>query len=293
MSYLTVSWRPAAAALAALAIAALWLLGAGSSQAGNGGSVVITPASAEVGEGGTTTVNVDVTAPPSGLSIWIVEIAYDPTVVEVNTVSGNDDCSVEMLDFPGGVAGAAGCAAKDSNSDTTNDTAVAFGGWVENDGGTATGFSGTKTVASFTFKAVGSVGEDSPLTVTVTSFLGPNAEDNTPGTTNGLITIIEQQGVQVIWGDINCSGGINLGDAIGIARDLVDLPLTPTPPADCPDMDQAITVDGNAQTWGDITCSNGLGLGDAIGIARHLVSLTVTQGSPCPTVGSTVTVIES
>ena len=48
MSYLKAIWlRPAAGALVVLAVAALWLMGADTTEAGNPGSVVITPASAK------------------------------------------------------------------------------------------------------------------------------------------------------------------------------------------------------------------------------------------------------
>jgi hypothetical protein len=43
------------------------------------------------------------------------------------------------------------------------------------------------------------------------------------------------------WQDINCSGGVSLGDAIGIARFLVSLDVNK--PADCPDVGETVQVE--------------------------------------------------
>ena len=288
MSYIKATWwRPAAGALVALAIAALWLMGATASNAAGAGSITLDPQDGQVGAGGTLDVKVNVEPPAAGLSIWIVEISYDPTKVQVDTSGGNPVCG--SLDIPGGVAGAAGCATKDTNTDGKMDTAVAFGGWVQNNGGTAVGFTDTKQVADFTFRAVGNVGDMSSLHISVTSFLDPTGASTTPTANDGSITIIQQQGETHVWGDINCDGSISLGDAIGIARFLVSLTVNQTQP--CPAMGAAITVDSNPQHWADINCDGTVTLGDSIGIARNLVSLTVNQTQPCPAMGSSVQVV--
>jgi TolB protein len=91
------------------------------------------------------------------------------------------------------------------------------------------------------------------------------------------------------WGDGDCGGAVNLGDAIGIARHLVSLPVSQED--DCPGLGSNVTVDGTSRLWQDIDCSGGVSLGDAIGIARHLVSLPVNKADPqCADVGETVAI---
>lgn len=288
MSYTKVTWwRPAtAAALLALAAVAVWLAIAGSSaRAGGDGSVFIDPALAEVGPGGTTTVDVVVTPPDTTLSIWIIEIEYDPAVVQVADDGGNPDC--DSLNIPGGVAGAAGCATKDTGGGPEDDTAVAFGGWVENVGGEAVGFDTEMTVASFTFEAVGDIGESSPLTVSVTAFLDPAGEEPVPAEADGQINIIEIVGDQRTWPDTNCDTNLNIGDAINVARKQVNLPVTTN---GCPTLGVDVTADGTPRKYGDTNCDNLVNIGDAINIARKQVNLPVdTHG--CPTLGSQVIIV--
>lgn len=288
MSYPKVSWlKPAAGLLVVLAVAALWLMGANTTEAGNGGSVVITPASAQVGAGGTTTVNVDVTAPAGGLSVWIVEIGYDPAVVQVDTINSDPNC--QSQDIPnsagqGTLVQANGCAVKG----TPANTAVALGAWVKNVGGSATGWDGTHTIASFTFKAVGTAGQSSPLTITVgpNNFLLPDGTPATPTTTNGLITITA--GTTRIFGDADCSGAVDIGDAINIQRKIASLSVNKG--AGCPDIGANVMINGVQRAWGDVDCSGAVDIGDAINEQRSIASLSVNKGAGCPTIGDNVTV---
>jgi hypothetical protein len=148
-----------------------------------GGSVFLQPASVDVEPGGSADVDLVIDPPSETVSIWIYEVEYDPAVVEVT------DCSTAALTFPPDVAGAAGCATKDTNADGIDDTAVAFGGWVENVGGTARGFDTQQVVATFTFHAIGDAGDSTVLGLTQTSLLGPNAEDLSPPLSDGEINI--------------------------------------------------------------------------------------------------------
>jgi hypothetical protein len=95
--------------------------------------------------------------------------------------------------------------------------------------------------------------------------------------------------IELTWGDGDCGGAVNLGDAIGIARHLVSLPVNQED--DCPGLGSNVTADGESRVWQDIDCSGGVSLGDAIGIARHLVSLPINKADPqCADVGETVQV---
>jgi hypothetical protein len=95
--------------------------------------------------------------------------------------------------------------------------------------------------------------------------------------------------IELVWGDGDCGGAVNLGDAIGIARHLVSLPVNQGD--GCPALGSDVTVDAESRVWQDIDCSGSVSLGDAIGIARHLVSLSVNKADPqCADVGETVQV---
>jgi hypothetical protein len=292
MSYLKANWlRPAVSLLVVIAVAALWLAGTGSTEAGNPGSVSISPASANVGAGGTTTVDVNVTAPDGGLSVWIVEIGYDPNVVQVDTSGGNPVCTANEI--PGTTFQGYGCAAKDSPpTGGANDTAVAFGAWVANSGGNAIGWTGTQTVASFTFRAVGTAGQSSPLTVSVEegSFLRPDSSEATPTINNGLITITA--GTTLTWGNTDCSAdGIRSRDGQATGKFVLSgTPLSQTEP--CPNVGDTVTVDGQQRTWGNWDCSaDGVRSRDGQATGKFVLSGTpLSQTEPCPDIGSSVTV---
>jgi CSLREA domain-containing protein len=91
---------------------------------------------------------------------------------------------------------------------------------------------------------------------------------------------------ELTWGDGDCGGAVNLGDAIGIARHLVSLPVNQED--ECPALGSDVIVGGTDRIWQDIDCSGGISLGDAIGIARHLVSLPVNKPEECPDIGDMV-----
>jgi hypothetical protein len=121
----------------------------------------------------------------------------------------------------------------------------------------------------------------------------PNADQRgTPrpqGSTCDIGAFEVEQPSEALWGDGDCGGAVNLGDAIGIARHLVSLPVNKV--GDCPDPGESVTADGVARIWQDIDCSGTVSLGDAIGIARHLVSLPVNKATEdCPDIGATVVI---
>lgn len=165
-----------------LVIVAAFAVASTVGAAGNGSASVI-PASSTVPQGGTVDIGVVIDPPAVGTSIWIVKVAYNPNVVQVT------GCT--WLTIPPTVAGAAGCDTQDTNSDLIDDTAVALGGLIQNVGGTPHGFETTQTVATFTFKAIGAPGSQSPLHVTVTAMLGPNGEQESPTTNDGVIQVIQ------------------------------------------------------------------------------------------------------
>lgn len=160
-----------------------------SVQAGGEGSVMISPVSATVGEGGTTTVYVVVTAPSASLRGWGIEIGYDPSVIQVDQAFGNTVCTAPAV--PGTTDHQEGCSADDLlYGDGVDDTAYTYGYWTNRVGGEWTGWVGTNTVASFTFRATGSAGQYSPLSLIVDSFNDASLVMHSPSLTFGGVTVV-------------------------------------------------------------------------------------------------------
>ncbi|MDO8615594.1 MAG: right-handed parallel beta-helix repeat-containing protein [Dehalococcoidia bacterium] len=101
-------------------------------------------------------------------------------------------------------------------------------------------------------------------------------------------TPIGSLGAIRLWGDFDCSGGITIGDAQKIARDLIDIPINQDP--GCPAPGAEVTVDGTPRMWGDLDCQNGVTIGDAQKTARDLIDLAIAQAEGCPEPGDSVQV---
>lgn len=286
-------WRPATAALLVLAAAALWLAAAGNTQAGSDGSVTIDPAQQDVGVGGQASIDVNVVPPASGLSIWIVQISYDPTKVQVALDGSNNPMCTVLASPGGGAAFAAGCATKDTNSDATKDTLVFFGGLVSNEGGVPHGLESAATIGSATFNAVGAEGDQADLTILTgasLNFLGPNGETPTPALANGAINIVEVQGTARVWGDVDCNGSVNPVDSLKILR--ADAGFSDTPPTGCPAFSSTIAVTGfsAATKWGDGDCNGSVNPVDSLKTLRADAGFSDTPAANCPALKANVTV---
>jgi hypothetical protein len=293
MSFLKATWwRPATAlAVLALAVLALSLSGSGTAQAGNGGTVSIDPADKDIAAGGEGDVSIMIDPPASGTSIWIVQVKYDPTVAQVK-LNGQDPVCTPMASPGQGIAQAAGCDIKDTTGDQVADTLVAFGGWVQNDGGTPRGFTTQQTAATFTFVAVGSAGAHTDLETTVTSMLGPNGEVGSPAENDGGIDIIESTGTNRTWGDSDCNGSVAPRDGQAILNVFLGkAPISQTDP--CPDVNSAISGTGfaNATKWGDFDCNGAVAPRDGQAILNaFLGKAPFSQTDPCPDVNASVPV---
>jgi hypothetical protein len=187
--------------------------------------------------GGSGRVSVDMTPAAAGTSVWIIQIAYDPAVAQVATDSfGNPVCTSLNVSNPfiGGIV----CDTKAVSHGSTQDTLVILGAVLQNDNGTPRGFTTPQTVATFTFNAVGAVGAHTPLTTSVTAFLGPNQEMPTPATSDGAIDITTITG---IWGDGDCSGAVAPRDSQAILNHFLGkTELSQTQP--CPAVGDTVTV---------------------------------------------------
>lgn len=270
---------PVAVAILVLAAAVLWLAAASQAGAGSDGSVSLNPADATVGAGGTTDVAINATPPSSTLAIWIIEVHYDPAIVQVPR-DGNDAAECTNIANPGGgVATAAGCDTRDDVAGGGDDTFVAFGGWIENDGG-ATGLDAATVLSTVTFEGLGDPGQCSDLEVIVASFLDPEAGEHAPTVTSGEICISE--GTNVLWGDVDCSGSVSPSDSLKILiKDSGGNPSTGT----CPSLGTDITVNGNTIPWGDIDCSDSLSPSDSLKILIKDSGGNPSTGA-CPGIGT-------
>ena len=289
MSFLKVTWLRPVAALMVLAALALWLSAASPSSAGGPtADVTVNPADGEVGEGGT--IDVDVVINPTGgseVAVWIVKFDFDPAVIQPVPAGPGIDCS--NFNVPQGVVGAGLCDAED------NDTAVALGGYIENVGGTAHGFDSSMTVSSFSFMAVGDAGAETDLTVTLATLLDPDGVELATTDNDGHISIIEIPGVQLVHGDVDCSGGaspVSVIDGRKVVLAVVGSPAAQ--PGGCPDIGDAVTIDGTARTFGDVDCSGGaspVSVIDGRKVVLAVVGSPAAQPGGCPDIGDEVTVV--
>lgn len=311
MSFLKATWWRPATAMAVLALAVLALsLSGGTAQAGDPGSVSVDPVDTDISAGGSGTVDINVDPPAVGTSVWIVQVKYDPAIVRVS-VDAQQNPVCDVLANPGqGIAFAASCDVKDTDGNLVADTAVAFGGWVQNDGGTPKGFTTEQTIATFTFEAVGAAGTHSDLTIAdvcptppatppappCTTLLGPNAAVANPTLTDGGIDIIAAQGLTVAWGNGDCSPTLTSApgpvDALKILFTDAGTPPTQTVTG-CPAYGANVIVNGLTVAWGNFDCTPG----GAPGPLDALKLLFVDAGTPpaqtvpnCPAYSSQVTI---
>lgn len=91
-----------------------------------------------------------------------------------------------------------------------------------------------------------------------------------------------------LFGDTDCGGAVNIGDAINVSRTLVDLNVNQQP--ECPGLEEQLTVGDDKIQWADFNCSGEINIGDAIVLARSLVDLPVNVGVGCPELGVNVEV---
>jgi hypothetical protein len=289
----TTWWKPASALIVlTLAAAALSVGGRGTALAGTtDGSVTATPNPLPIGVGGSAQLSVGMTPAAAGTSIWIIQIAYDPAVAQVATDgSGNPVCTFITVISP--FVGAGGCDTKAVSHGSTPDTLVIFGGVVQNDNGTAKGFTTPQTLATFTFNAAAgaAVGAHTALMTTVTSFLGPTGVTSTPATPDGAIDIVASTGTPRIWGDGDCNGAVAPRDGQAILNHFLGkAELSQTLP--CPALGGPVTVSGVSHTWGDFDCNGAVAPRDGQAILNHFLGKTeLSQTQPCPLIGATVTV---
>jgi len=275
------SLRPAFILVAALAAATvLFLTTAAQTEAGASNTLAIDPASKDIGVGASGSVELVSNAPAESLAAWVVEIAFDPTVVTF--------ASCTSISNPAGAVAATACEAKDDGGSPDDDTVVSVGGILFPD--TERGLDGANVLATIEFDAVGAIDACTDLTISVTSHLGPDpaGPETDPAVTNGEICIVEDAGVDRVWGDIDCNGSANPVDSLKILRH--DAGLDVDQAVGCPEIASNVTVDGTARLWGDVDCGGSLSPVDSLKELRKDAGLSVDKAAGCPEIGDDVSV---
>jgi hypothetical protein len=121
------------------------------------------------------------------------------------------------------------------------------------------------------------------------------ASNLVPGDTNGTWDIfvaaaVEPTAMRLLWGDVNCSGGVDAVDALQLLRYTVRLPVLQQEP--CPDIGDTVSVDGTPRLWGDVDGDGEVNAVDALKILRYVVMLRVQQQPGTPPIGREVEVGE-
>ncbi|MHB8577986.1 MAG: hypothetical protein ACYDCQ_21960, partial [Dehalococcoidia bacterium] len=121
--------------------------------------VSLTPAAVSISPGASTSVNLQMVAPFSGIGSYTVDVSYDPSVVTPTACT-----SICNTAYAANV--------------------------VRSVGASATGLTGTQTLDTITFQAVGACGTSTTLVVTVVGWLtDPNGGFAASSTSNGQLSL--------------------------------------------------------------------------------------------------------
>ena len=176
------SWRPRPAlAAGALLLGLLALLSMPSGALADPNELSIEPAGVEVAPGGSAAVQLIVDPPATTLTIWAIDIAYDPTVVFVE----NTGC--DPLDSPPGGLLVGGCTIEDRNDDNVKETVQNLHAFIYLDDGS--GLDARTVLGDITFEMVGEPGECTDLRLQAKIFVDVDAESTNPLLYDGRICI--------------------------------------------------------------------------------------------------------
>lgn len=96
-----------------------------------------------------------------------------------------------------------------------------------------------------------------------------------------------------LWGDVNCSGGVDSNDVVVLLRDAASLPTSQ--PGGCPDVGTSVTTIQAATTsqmWGDNDCSGAPDTRDALATLLYVAGFSSTQiqsqTGTCPVIGASI-----
>lgn len=144
-------------------------------------TVVLEPSGIEVAPGGEVTVQL-IAEPPAGtLSIWAIDVVFDPDVV----TTSSRDC--DTLDPPADSTMIGLCVVEDEDEDGVVETLTALGGLVFNDG--SGGLKERTVLADITFTVVGSPGACTDLRLRVGIHADSEGEETNPLLSDGVICV--------------------------------------------------------------------------------------------------------
>ena len=176
------SWRPRPAlAAGALLLGLLALLSMPSGALADPNELSIEPAGVEVAPGGSAAVQLIVDPPATTLTIWAIDIAYDPTVVFVE----NTGC--DPLDTPPGGLLVGGCTIEDRNDDNVKETVQNLHAFIYLDDGS--GLDEPTVLGDITFEMVGEPGECTDLRLQAKIFADADAQPTNPLLYDGRICV--------------------------------------------------------------------------------------------------------
>ena len=176
------SWwpRPALAA-GALLLGLLALLSMPSGALADPNELSIEPAGVAVAPGGSAAVQLIVDPPATTLTIWAIDIAYDPDVVSTTS----RDC--DQLARPPDTTMVGYCFTGDRDDDDIQDVVQSGGALIYNSDGS--GLDETTVLGDITFEMVGEPGECTDLRLQAKIFVDVDAQPTNPLLYDGRICI--------------------------------------------------------------------------------------------------------
>ena len=114
----------------------------------------------------------------------------------------------------------------------------------------------------------------------------PTAPATPPGpTSSATASPTPQPGIQVLWGDEDCSGDDSSIDALQTLRRVAQLPVEPA--QGCPAIGSTVNLPNSSpHLWGDVDCSGDVSSVDALQVLRFVAALPLTPVPGCPGVGA-------
>jgi hypothetical protein len=112
------------------------------------------------------------------------------------------------------------------------------------------------------------------------------ASDGLNATETTVDGITLSSGASILWGDLNCSGGVDPVDSLTVLRN--DAGLSITQGDDCPALDDMLQVNGLSVAFADIDCDGSAGPVDSLKILRGNAGLSVAKPEGCPTLGGQI-----
>ena len=97
-------------------------------------------------------------------------------------------------------------------------------------------------------------------------------------------------GAELVWGDVDCSDGVDSVDALKDLRHVAAFSVSQE--AGCPEIGSTVNIAGASEhLWGDVDCNGSVSSVDALKQLRHVVAFSVLQDEPCPDIGDSVQLV--